>query len=365
MYLLGMVIACAAPRQFEQLRVGATVYENVRVREVTPAALVIFHKGGIAQVPLQELSQELQEAYGYDSEKAAAYERELEAKAKAAAQKRAEEAAAVAAKPTKTLPETIERVMGLFGAPPTLQEEVDFREEMRAYGLYTDNQGLRPSCAVFAVTSALELVNARAKGQSEPLSEEYLIWATRETLGLNRAEEPWQQTPTESRDADTGFTLFEVVQALGSYGIPLQEDMPNTFGKGMGDIDRPDDDLIASARTRQKLRAYLVPGRERTVQLGNMIHALNGGLPVVLGMRWPPSRSLRTPLLSEQTPREDYSHAVTLVGYRAKSDKLEDTVFIFRNSWGNDWGAGGYGFVTWGYLSRHLDGAVILDVIPE
>ncbi|MEI6108231.1 MAG: C1 family peptidase, partial [Opitutae bacterium] len=57
-------------------------------------------------------------------------------------------------------------------------------------------------------------------------------------------------------------------------------------------------------------------------------------------------------------------HAVTLVGYKSGTGRLEDAVFIFKNSWGADWGQGGYGMVTYGYLSQHLNDAVLLEVQP-
>ena len=55
-------------------------------------------------------------------------------------------------------------------------------------------------------------------------------------------------------------------------------------------------------------------------------------------------------------------HAVTLVGYSSSTGRLEDTVFVFKNSWGPNWGQGGYGTVTYGYLNQHLAEAIVLEV---
>ncbi|MBI3885417.1 MAG: hypothetical protein HY302_06775, partial [Opitutae bacterium] len=71
---------------------------------------------------------------------------------------------------------------------------------------------------------------------------------------------------------------------------------------------------------------------------------------------------LRTGYLSAQKPVPGAGHAVTLVGYQTATGRIEDAVFVFKNSWGAEWGQGGYGTVTYHYLNRHLHDAVILEV---
>ena len=55
---------------------------------------------------------------------------------------------------------------------------------------------------------------------------------------------------------------------------------------------------------------------------------------------------------------------MTLVGYKSPTNQLADTVFIFKNSYGPEWGQGGYGTVTYGYLQNNLQDAVLLEVQP-
>ena len=57
-------------------------------------------------------------------------------------------------------------------------------------------------------------------------------------------------------------------------------------------------------------------------------------------------------------------HAVTIVGYENKTGAIKDTVFIFKNSWGVKWGAGGYGFASYDYLERNLAETALLEVQP-
>jgi hypothetical protein len=168
---------------------------------------------------------------------------------------------------------------------------------------------------------------------------------------------------TEAKDdTDDGFALSEVVAALRAYGIPRQSSMPNTFGSRIGAIEEPPAAIIAEARTHQKVFVHLLPGRDAPTRLNNLVQALNAGVPVAVGMAWPNYRSIHNGYLSGQKPMANSGHAVTLVGYKSATGRIEDTVFIFKNSWGADWGQGGYGTVTYGYLLNYLNDAVVLEV---
>ena len=107
-----------------------------------------------------------------------------------------------------------------------------------------------------------------------------------------------------------------------------------------------------------------VPGRDQTTRIANLVQALDAGIPVAVGLKWPPWRTLRTGYLSQQKPAPEGGHAITLVGYENKTGALQDTVFIFKNSWGVKWGAGGYGYVTYHYLDENLRDAAVLDIAP-
>ena len=355
--------ATAIPRSFDQLEVAGTLYRQVRVKSVNPHSVVILHSKGLAQLPLESLSEELRQVFGYDPELEVKYLKAAAAQQTAAweseqAAKRSGGSMGVSSKqPTSKASLALSR----FGRVPEVRDEVDLRPQFHELDLYSKHQGLRPSCAVFAVVSALEFQNAEFFGRAEKLSEEYLIWATLESLGLGQDLSATEDEATE----DTGFTLLEVVQALITYGIPLQSSMPNTFGKSMAKIETPDPSIITEARNRCQVRPITVTGRDPDTKINNMIQALNTGIPVVIGLKWPPAATLRNaPVLSAQKPREDYAHAVTVVGYRSDNRSNETLRFVFKNSWGNRWGVNGYGWVTYSYLQKHLLSAVILEVSP-
>ncbi|MBK8477759.1 MAG: C1 family peptidase [Opitutaceae bacterium] len=362
-WLLGHPAGAQVGATFDLLEVKGVVYRSVKVVAVSSSTVTIRHSDGIAQLALRSLGPELQQRFGYSQ--AAEDLRELllstERKQQAAAQASLPRTVA-SPRPAARSDSAVGRALARFGTQAKLGE-VDLRPRFRELELGTKSQGQRPSCAVFAVVSALEFQNAAAVGHAEKLSEEYLIWATRRTLGIPAGEaRKVRLGPGEDDERDAGFVLDEVLSAVRAYGIPLQSELPNRFGLAMENIPDPDSEVIASARSRREVSTYMVPGVNNDVKIANIMHALNEGVPVVIGLGWPHWRSLRAPTLSEQAPMEGYSHAVTLVGYYSKTGQAADVHFIFKNSWGVRWGTGGYGFAEIGYLRRNLFEAVVIEV---
>ena len=341
--------------RLEKLTIGATTYRDVRVKTVNARTVLFLHRDGMASIKLSELDPALQEKFGYDP----AAEAESDAAMQAAIKEReARTAAAVAQRRAAQNQSQFDAMLRLFGTPAPCRDEVDLRPRFRELELYAKDQGRRPSCSVFAVVSALEFINAQSAGTPEKFSEEYLIWATGRVI--QRLGTAVQDRSQAGDDADTGYALTEVVTALRTYGIPPESSMPNTIGRTKNITAAPSTEVITEARTNGQVAVHLVPGRDTATQLNNIIHALNAGVPIAIGTAWPRFSNMRAALLNSQPPA--YNHAVTLVGYRCPTGKLEDTTFIFKNSWGAAWGANGYGFATYRYLVQHLHTAILLEL---
>jgi hypothetical protein len=348
----------SGPQAFDKLIVGNKTYHRVKVKNVTPDSITIFHSKGLTQISLSDLSPELQEAYQYHPEKSAAYLQEQHQRSQEQQQARTERLRSTEAK--KQANRNVADLQQILNSPLELQESADLRPRIRELSLISKSQGLRPSCAVFAVVSALEIQNARINNRAAQLSEEYLIWATRKSLGLDKML--LETSGGSSQDTDAGFALMEVVSALRAYGIPTQKDMPNTFGKGMDTIEPPPEEIINQARERCKIVAYSIAARDPATSLEYILKILNAQQPVVIGIGWPTWRNLGGGhFLSKQKPRDGYAHAVTLVGYTCESGRVEDTRFIFKNSYGVEWGLAGYGIATYEYLLQNLGSAIYLD----
>jgi hypothetical protein len=346
----------------ESLIVGNVTYRQVKVRSVNARTLVITHAGGMASLRLRDLAPEWRERFRYDP---AAEEAAEQAAAEAKASQAAHAAAAAKAKPKPAAKpagrETpFEVLLRQLGQPVALKAEVDLRGSLSSLNLGVKDQGRRPSCAIFSVVSALEYQNALLSGSAQKFSEEYLIWAVRRTT--KRVAPAAAADAEEAGNADEGFSLSEVVTALRAYGIPLQSTMPNTFGTKIEAIEDPPGAIVEEARRNQRIGFHALPGRDNATRINNLVIALNSGIPVPVGMAWPHWRTIRSGFLSVQKPVTGAGHAVTLVGYRCPSGRLEDTQFIFKNSWGANWGQGGYGVVTFEYLQQHLGDAVLLEL---
>jgi hypothetical protein len=349
------------------LTVGTTTYRDVTVRSANTRSITISHAGGLTSLRLRDLSPELQAAFGYSPEAEASAEAKSRAE-QADLQKRIAADTAkrnATASPTRT--PAFEQLLQNFGRPAELKGLVDLRPKFFELALNAKNQGPRPSCAIFAIVSALEYQNALLTGEAQRFSEEYLLWATCKTL--NRAPKA-RANPVEAADAnaddlddaDEGFALSEVVTALRGYGVPLQDSLPYSFDRNSF-LKDPPREVMDQARNRRYVAVLPLPGHDRSTILGNLIHALNNGIPVAVGMGWPPSRALRGGnYLNAQKPQDGSGHAVTVVGYENKTGAIADTVFIFKNSWGVKWGAAGYGYVTYRYLFANLNDTAVLDV---
>lgn len=345
--------------KFDSLSAAGATYRDVVIRSVNRRTATITHSGGMTSIPLAELSPELQARFNYDPAAAAAADAAEAAKAGAAPNP------PVARPRAPSSPKGLSQFDALlrkFGQPAVVTAEVDLRPKFFKLELHVKNQGVRPSCAVFAVVSALEFQNAERSGKIEEFSEEYLIWAVRKSV--RRMPVPGVAAADAGDDGayrDEGFSLGEVVAALRAYGIPLQASLPNTFSRRGDTLGDPPAAIVQEAREHQRVFAHQVPGRDRATLLNNIVHSLNAGVPVAVGMGWPAGR-VANGYLNSQKAGPNAGHAVTLVGYKSKSERLEDAYFIFKNSWGPAWGQGGYGTVTSAYLLNNLQDAVLLEV---
>jgi len=336
--------------------VGRTTYEDVRVRSRDARSVLFTHRGGLASARLRDLPPATQALLGYDPATDPG-----DPPAPAPRRTPAAPARKPPAEDNSTTPQ-LEQLFLKYDTVPAPQPLQSLQSEFIRLNLAAKNQGRRPSCAVYAVVSALEFQNVRLTGALERLSEEYLIWATRRSLGLNGPNAVLARDAEGEPTEDVGFTLISVVTALQTYGIPAQVDMPNVPGLAVDEVPAPTPEIIAKARARRLVFITQLPGRESGTLVNSLIHALDSGFPVPAALRWPHERSIRAGSLAEQQPLPDVFHAVTFIGYECPGGRLEDTAFIFKNSYGPRWGRGGYGRATWSYLSRHLMEAYVLDV---
>ncbi len=344
--------------------VGRQTYHEVRVRSRDSRSLVFTHRGGLGSVRLHDLPPEIQKQIGFDPWTAPPEAPPPSQAAPPAPPPRPAQASAPA-RPLATTSQLDQLFLTLQGPAPEIRTRQSLQPEFIQLGLAAKSQGRRPSCAVYAIVGALEFQNARLTGAIEKLSEEYLIWAVRRSLGLTTPSlaTHGDSAPIEFQE-DAGFTLPSVIAALQRYGIPLHEDMRNQPGLAAAAVPEPPAEIIERARSRRLVFISPIHEQDPALSIPRLVHALNAGFPVPAGLRWPHDRAITGGTLSAQQPLPGAFHAVTFIGYESPSGRIEDAVFVFKNSYGPRWGQGGYGRATYAYLARNLLDAYVLDVRP-
>lgn len=192
--------------------------------------------------------------------------------------------------------------------------------DLRSYCSPIENQGNLGSCTGQAIAGAIELLNKRNRKPTD-VSRLFIYYYERLLLG--------------TVNYDSGAYIRDGIKATNKYGASLERYWPYTISKFKQEpITEAKNDAL-----NRKVTRY-----ERVLDFDGCIDALSNGYPVIMGfsvyssfMTTSVARTGNMPF--PNTSREPLlgGHAVLLVGY----DKTRK-VFIVRNSWGTDWGDGGY-----------------------
>ncbi len=341
-----------------ELQVGSVHYRDVQVRSMDGRSLVFTHQGGMASVRLRDLPPAIQKRLGLDAAKLV--QQAEEAPKVMPVQRRSEWRRGNAGDDAER--GGVEGLLPRLAEPPVLRDAWSLRGDFNAWRLEVKDQGRRPSCAIFAIVSALEFQMARQSGRTVRLSEDYLIWAVRRAqAGVVGGMASSNPERTADVEVDIGFTLPEVITALQMFGVAEHAEFSGQRAESGFPMVEPTVEMVERARNRRRVFIVALPGQRPLARMAAIIHSLHAGYPVPVGLRWPNERSIRAGVLSDQTPLANAAHAVTVVGYESPSRRLEDAVFIFKNSYGPRWGQGGYGRVAARYLEQHLLDAYVLE----
>ena len=205
-----------------------------------------------------------------------------------------------------------------------------------------EDQGPLGSCTAQAVVSLLEFMQRRA-GQSHTEGSRLFVYkVTRRLLG-------WT--------GDTGAYIRTAMKAVVAFGVPPEEYWPYDVSRYE---EEPSAFLYSFAQNYQALEYTRIdsPGRLPADVLDDVKGVLATGLGVVFGFSVYSSLS-NAPDIPFPTERDSLrgGHAVMAVGYddnHMLPDGSSCPSLIIRNSWGMDWGIGGYGFLPYEYVAQGL-----------
>lgn len=219
------------------------------------------------------------------------------------------------------------------------------------------DQGARGSCTYFTITSMIESLIKQSSGKELDLSEEYLAWASKVKKKMRVNEE-------DSSVAVNAATIQE-------FGFLLEEEMPyqlSWFNKGgrcenqktnidpaCFSHDGPNNEVSKNIRDGSKFIFEAVDSssidlvralakRKNPVTLSILGH------PDMWKESWKTGDLILTPRFKtecEKHIKPCSGHAILVVGY-----DIEKKIFLLKNSWGPQWGAAGYGTISFDYIDQ-------------
>jgi C1A family cysteine protease len=203
--------------------------------------------------------------------------------------------------------------------------KVDLRE--KCPNVY--NQGELGSCTANALACAIQFDEMKQKLENSVPSRLFIYYNERDMEG--------------NIDNDSGASLRDGVKSINKIGYCNENQWTYDIEKFS---EKPPQECYEYAKKHKSLSYKKVQQDE--IHLKSV---LNMGFPIVFGISVYESFESETVAktgiipLPEKEERMLGGHAIVLVGYDE-----EKRQFIFRNSWGEDWGDKGYGYLPFEYV---------------
>ncbi len=159
--------------------------------------------------------------------------------------------------------------------------------------------------------------------------------------------------------------FYKATKGLNDLGICSAELLP--YGHKIDPKARPSPAVMADARMLGKrwrimwIRRWDLKNPLTEKEFMAIKRALSNGHPVAGGMRWP--KKLKGSDIGNMPPAavED-GHSIVFTGYEDDLKKPGGGQFFFRNSWGDGWGAKGYGTMCYAYAEAYNNDALWLKL---
>lgn len=209
----------------------------------------------------------------------------------------------------------------------TIQIEVDHRAALSP----VRDQGARPTCLSHAVTVAHE----KTRLSTIQLSPEYLHFFA------------------SSGRVTSGVSFSAISRALEEDGQPLETDCPYW-----------NSDPSPTWRPASRLKVFRRASESKSTDLTEVEQIIRGGNLPILGITLPIGffSPIAPWIIAPEGPTHG-RHAIAGVGLASNNGSA---LVLIRNSWGSDWGDGGYAFVDETFISQHLKQLLFLtaDIRP-
>jgi C1A family cysteine protease/peptidoglycan hydrolase-like protein with peptidoglycan-binding domain len=214
-----------------------------------------------------------------------------------------------------------------------------------------EDQGSLNSCTAHAGVALMEYFEKRSFDRYVDASRLFLYKATRNLM---------------HRQRDTGASLRQTMKAMALFGVPPEEYWPYTEEEDKFD-EEPTPFCYSFGQNYKALKYFrLNPlGTTEEILLFRIKTALASGFPCAFGFTMyysiedlNPSGHIPYPVKNDKVKG---GHAVVAVGYddhkvieNADGSQRSQGALLIRNSWGTDWGEGGYGWLPYDYVLKGL-----------
>ncbi|HTX99294.1 MAG TPA: C1 family peptidase [Bacteroidota bacterium] len=210
-------------------------------------------------------------------------------------------------------------------APPVLPHQVDLRSLCSP----VENQGNLGSCTANALAGALEFLELKNKKPLVDLSRLFIYYNER--------------VLEHTVKTDSGAMLRDGIKTLAKQGVCREKIWPYVVSKFA---------VKPTAKCYKEALTHTITSYHRILTLDEMLECLAEGYPFVFGFTvyesFESSAVAQSGVVQMPQPGERVlgGHAVMAAGYDDAARRI-----IVRNSWGPDWGMGGYFTMPFDYIS--------------